>query len=480
MKGIKGILTCLTLAVFALLLFPRETPAAEPARAAGGVYIEDVNVAGMTEEEISQAVSAKVSQLQQDTVVLYVGGSSVTVTAGELGLTCTNMDVVQQAMAAGRQGNVLRRFRMERYVERNGPLVLELELSVSAEAVQSVVEQKCVPLNRDAVNMGLAREADGSFSITPKQDGVSVKVEETSAKIVEYMESDWHGGTGGVTAETEVIAARGDEDQLALVQDVLGAGSTEYGTWNANRSTNIEVGASKLNGIVLYPGEEISVADTLTPFTAEEGYLPAASYEMGSVVDSYGGGICQVSTTLYLAVLRAELEVTERSSHSMIVSYVKPSMDAAIAEGVKDFRFVNSTDAPIYIEASAGDGKVAFAIYGHETKDSSRTVEFESETLSVTETATKITLDSSVSYGDVEETSSGHEGSSARLWKIIRVDGTEQSREQINSSEYQMSPRTYTVGTGGAGAEALSALSAAASSGDLNRVYEVLDQYPDG
>ena len=164
------------------------------------------------------------------------------------------MDVVQQAMAAGRQGNVLRRFRMERYVERNGPLVLELELSVSAEAVQSVVEQKCVPLNRDAVNMGLAREADGSFSITPKQDGVSVKVEETSAKIVEYMESDWHGGTGGVTAETEVIAARGDEDQLALVQDVLGAGSTEYGTWNANRSTNIEVGASKLNGIVLYPG----------------------------------------------------------------------------------------------------------------------------------------------------------------------------------------------------------------------------------
>ena len=220
------------------------------------------------------------------------------------------------------------------------------------------------------------------------------------------------------------------------------------------------------------------MADTLTPFTAEEGYLPAASYEMGSVVDSYGGGICQVSTTLYLAVLRAELEVTERSSHSMIVSYVKPSMDAAIAEGVKDFRFVNSTDAPIYIEASAGDGEVAFAIYGHETRDSSRTVEFESETLSVTETATKITLDSSVSYGDVEEISSGHEGSSARLWKIIRVDGTEQSREQINSSEYQMSPRTYTVGTGGAGAEALSALSAAASSGDLNRVYEVLDQYP--
>ena len=84
------------------------------------------------------------------------------------------------------------------------------------------------------------------------------------------------------------------------------------------------------------------------PFDAENGYALAASYEMGKVVDSYGGGICQVSTTLYVAVLKAELEVTERYSHSMIVHYVDPSMDAAIAEGLKDLKFINNTDAPIY------------------------------------------------------------------------------------------------------------------------------------
>ena len=208
--------------------------------------------------------------------------------------------------------NVLQRYRMAKYVKENGPLVLEMDLSVSSEAVQRVVEEKCVPLNCAAVDMGLVRNSDGSFSITPKQDGVSVKVDETVSKIVEYMTSEWHGGLGGVSAETDVVAAQGDESQMSLVQDVLGSGSTEYATWNANRSTNIAVGASKLNGIVLYPGEELSVGDTMAPFTAEAGYLPAASYEMGSVVDSYGGGICQVSTTLYLAVLRAELEVTER------------------------------------------------------------------------------------------------------------------------------------------------------------------------
>ncbi|MFR6330334.1 MAG: VanW family protein [Eisenbergiella sp.] len=214
-----------------------------------------------------------------------------------------------------------------------------------------------------------------------------------------------------------MVEAQGDEEQLALVQDVLGESSTEYGTWNTNRSTNISVGASRLNGIVLYPGEELSVGDTMAPFTAEEGYLPAASYEMGSVVDSYGGGICQVSTTLDLAVLRSELEVTERYSHSMTVSYVKPSMDAAIAEGVKDFKFVNNTDAPIYIEASAGDGEVAFAIYGHET-GSVQNGGVEARRC-LPQNRLRPLRWILLSYGSVTETSSGHTGSSARLWKIV-------------------------------------------------------------
>ena len=92
-------------------------------------------------------------------------------------------------------------------------------------------------------------------------------------------------------------------------------------------------GASKLNGHIIYPGETFSVTAAVIPFTAENGYMLAPSYESGSVVDSYGGGICQVSTTLYNAVLDAELEVVERHNHSMTVSYVEASKDAAIAEG---------------------------------------------------------------------------------------------------------------------------------------------------
>ena len=96
----------------------------------------------------------------------------------------------------------------------------------------------------------------------------------------------------------------------------------------------MENGCRLINGTTLYPGEEFSTLDKISPFTEANGYYPAGSYLNGMVVDSLGGGICQVSTTLYNAVLLSELEVTQRSNHSMIISYVKPSMDAAIAEGI--------------------------------------------------------------------------------------------------------------------------------------------------
>lgn len=106
----------------------------------------------------------------------------------------------------------------------------------------------------------------------------------------------------------------------------------------------------------------------------DNGYYPAPSYESGQVVDTYGGGICQVSTTLYNAVLKAELQVNERHNHTMLVSYVDPSKDAAIAEGLMDFVFTNNTDAPIYIYGVGYQGTLNFTIYGHETEI--RTVRF--------------------------------------------------------------------------------------------------------
>ncbi|MFQ7768945.1 MAG: VanW family protein [Fusicatenibacter saccharivorans] len=211
-------------------------------------------------------------------------------------------------------------------------------------------------------------------------------------------------------------------------------------------------------------------------FDAENGYALAASYEMGKVVDSYGGGICQVSTTLYVAVLKAELEVTERYSHSMIVHYVDPSMDAAIAEGLKDLKFINNTDAPIYIEASADGSTLHFAIYGHETRDPNRTVRYESETTSTEDPTPGLTEDANASFGTIEQTSYGYQGSTARLWKIVNDNGNE-TKEQVNSSTYRMTSDVYTVGTKTDNAAARAEMQAAIAANDLAKAKEVAAKY---
>lgn len=476
-KWIRG-LAAAAVGLFAAFGIPEAVQAAEPKTALEGIYVENISVGGMTEEEITQAVNAKVEELKNSTIQLNAGNQSIQVTAGDLGLTYTNTDIACQALFAGQRGNVLERFRVQRHLEETGPEVLELQFSVDAEAVRSVIENQAAAMNTEAVDASLTLE-DGSFVVHEGQDGYVINADASVEKVVNYMSEEWHGGNGGAVLVTDVDEAQGDTEQLALVHDTLGSSSTDYSSSNSNRKQNVRRGAELINGTILYPGEEFSVEEAVVPFDEENGYAPAASYEMGNVVETYGGGICQVSTTLYLAVLRAELEVTERSNHSMIVNYVKPSMDAAIAEGYKDFRFVNNTDAPIYIMGYADGSEIGFIIYGHETRDPNRTVTYESETLTTTESTTELVEDSSASYGSVTQKSSGHTGYTARLWKVVTVNG-EETREQVNSSTYNMTPDTYAVGTNTDDSAALSAMRSAIESNDLSKVDAAASAYPGG
>lgn len=445
-----------------------------------GIYIENINVAGMNQAEIEAAVQQRLQELSAVPIDLYVGNAKTTVTAGELGLTWTNTGVVRQALDAGQKGNVFQRFQTRREIEKKGPKVYTLQYGVDEALVRAVIEGPCAALNHGAVNRGLQYNGDGTFTVLEGSDGAEVNVEAAVGTVTRFFSEEWRGGTAQITLDVNVVAAQGDAEQLSLVKDVLGESSTDYSSSSSSRRQNIETGVAKLNGKVIYPGEEFSVCDNVVPFNAENGYAPAPSYEMGSVVDSYGGGICQVSTTLYLAVLRAELEVTERYNHSMIVNYVKPSMDAAIAEGYKDFKFRNNTDAPIYILGYASGGEVGFVIYGHETRDrENRKVTYESETISETPIEEKIQTDSSLEFGQTKK-SSGHVGKEARLWKIVTVNGQEESREQVNSSVYNMSSNLTKVGTAGGDEQAVAALEAAAATNDINQVNAVLSQYPGG
>ena len=244
-----------------------------------------------------------------------------------MGLYYENTDLADIISSMGMNGNVLARYNIDNYINQNGAIFFSLDLRVDPGMVYNVVEAKVASLNRQPVNMKLGRYPDGTFTILPKTDGFHVLVTETAEGLTEYLNTEWHGGIGGYRAQVEIDEAI-DYPGLDVehMTSLLGTGVTEYeiaGKYEA-RAANIANATSKINGTIVYPGEVFSTEQLMIPFTEENGYQYAAGYENGYVVDTIGGGICQVSSTLYRAVLEAELEVVERYQHSMSVGYVEP------------------------------------------------------------------------------------------------------------------------------------------------------------
>ena len=165
------------------------------------------------------------------------------------------------------------------------------------------------------------------------------------------------------------------EDNV-LFRDVLGECQTPH-TDNENRNTNLALACAALNGVVLDPGETLSYNDTVGQRTAEKGYLPAPAYSGHTLVDSLGGGVCQVSSTLYYCSLLADMEIVDRVNHGYSVSYMDWGLDATVNWGGPDFKFKNNTNYPIKIEAEVSGGYVKMRILGTDEKDYYVKMEYE-------------------------------------------------------------------------------------------------------
>ena len=434
------------------------------------VYIGGVNVSGMTEEQATKAVEEKLGKGTGGNYTVKIGDETTTATAENFGMEWTNREVVQEAMEVAKGGNLIKQYKDKKDLQVE-PKNFEVAYAPNEQAVKTYVEKLAEEYNRDAEE-GDITFANGYPEVTGGETGIAVNVDQSVSSIMKALEGD---GTE-LTVVAEVQKPSVTKEELSQVKDVLGTATTYYGS-SYERNTNVEVGASKINGTLIMPGETFSVTAAVTPFNADNGYYPAPSYESGQVVDTYGGGICQVSTTLYNAVLKAELQVDERHNHTMLVSYVDPSKDAAIAEGLMDFIFTNNTDAPSYIYGVGDQGTLNFTIYGHETRDPNRSISFRSETLSQTDASTNVKLvaKSDQNIGYLNQTQSAHQGLEAVLWKdIVNADGTTDT-VQVNSSSYQASPAIYEVGIVSPNTQASAAIQTAIANNDLATVQAIIN-----
>ena len=406
-----------------------------------GVTVEHVAVGGMTKDQATEAVSEETEKRGRQVLEVEVNGSVVTTTLAEVGYTFSAEEFLDEAMKVGRRGNLIENYK-EIKEARNTGVSFGINRQMDEKVLKKFVKKKCKKMCTSAQNAQVSME-NGEFVYTDSQEGVTLDVAATVENIQKAV-SEAKDDTSAirVVATVEVEKPKISKETAERCKDKIGSFSTTFNAGNVNRSKNVANAARLISGSVLYPGETFSVHDAISPLTEENGYYAAASYNQGKVEDTLGGGVCQVSTTLYNAVLRAELEVVERSPHSMVVSYVKPSMDAAIAGDYKDFKFKNNTDVPIYIQG----GTLYFNIYGEETRSEDRTVTFESEVTDTIEPgADKITYDKTKPELYTSVTQEAHTGYKAILWKIVDENGKE-SKTQVNSSTYAASPRYVTKG----------------------------------
>lgn len=432
-----------------------------------GVYIGNTEVAGLTLKEAEERVKSDLSAYAEEKVLLTLeDGRTGQVTLGSLGLTVDNLDsAAKEAVDYGKKGNAASCYKILKKAEKKqNHKKFEASYKITEESAEKALKDAMGGLLNVPENAKVS-QGDSGIEITEGKPGETIDIKKTVAAINQMLGGDWEGKGGSVRASVTYVDPDIQADDLKDMTDLLGSYTTVYGR-DPGSAQNIESGAGHIGGLLLKPGEEISVNAVMEPYTAENGYTEADSFEGDQVVQTMGGGICQVSTTLYNAVLLAELEVTERYPHTMMVSYVEPSMDAAIADDVLDLGLKNNLDTSIYIESITADSCLTFNIYGKETRPASRTVQYISETTETKDPEGKRFVATQDAAGIYYTQSPAEPEVSARLWKAVYENGAEVSRDIVNYSQYLPSKETVAVGTASERKEITDKLNAAIQTQD--------------
>lgn len=391
---------------------------------AEGLYIDEYYVGGMTIAEARDVLQKAYEGAGQTAATVYWQTNPVKTNLADLGLYWSIDDALSRAATLWQQGNLIRRYKIRQDLTGS-----EYHLSMKKRLTQSAVENFLTDYVADVYDIApkdakLTHTGNG-FEVSQDEDGLGVDIDATWKKIaMAYAENEDDYTEITVEAELETVRPHCPTDDLKLIKDLLGSSYTDYSVGSATRSVNVEVATDNVSGVVVMPGDTVSVSERMKPRTAENGYQSGGTMVNGVIEDSIGGGICQVSTTLYNALLKAEVQIDERHNHSMVVSYVSPGKDAAVSEdGGKDLVFTNNRETPIYIEGYTDGTNVYFFVYGVEDRPENRKVTFEA-----TETYRK-----EYAEGGVEV--------DAYLEKIVTIDGEEVSRVKLHTDHYEPSSR---------------------------------------
>lgn len=277
--------------------------------------------------------------------------------------------------------------------------------------------------------------ASDKFLFTEGTPGIVVDQEKLASDLVDVAVNGSYDAV--IAAEVNTTQPKYSEAEARKRYEKLASFTTET-TANEKRNTNMRLAAEAINGTIVKPGEEFSFNKIVGPRTAEKGYQEAAAYNSGEVVQELGGGVCQVSSTLYQVAFRSGMNITYRRSHTFEPNYVTPGQDAAISWDYPDFRFVNTSEAAIGIRASYSNRKTTVAIYGVPVLEEGVTWSLESEKVEELEPPeSTYEEDPTLAPGTEVVKKAGTKGSRWVTYKVVKKNGEVIERTEDHSKEYK-------------------------------------------
>ncbi|MBR4878614.1 MAG: VanW family protein, partial [Clostridia bacterium] len=237
-----------------------------------------------------------------------------------------------------------------------------------------------------------------------------------------------------------------DEQYKSMIfRDVLSSQSTSFNGNQVSRTSNIRIAAKDCETVIM-PGEEFSYTEQVGKITREKGYQDALVFSQGEVVDGLGGGVCQVSSTIYMAAMYADMEITVRRNHSFVVSYTPVGQDATFVYGGQDFKFRNNTNFPIKVETAVGKSTITVKIIGTQ-ETPGKSVKVITEILSTNPYEEQHVYDPTLAPNEVKVKNVGYTGYKANTYRIIYIDGVEVSKTHEATSTYKRLDKVTLYGT---------------------------------
>ncbi|MBS4882620.1 MAG: VanW family protein [Peptoniphilus harei] len=407
-----------------------------------GVKIEDIDVSNLSKEDALKEVKSVTDEMIKNKVVNFIYEDiTVPVPLRDFGYKLNLEDAINKAYSYGRSDNIFYNYIdiIKGYIfKKNFVAKADIEDAKREEVILNIGNK----IFKKAVDAHPVINEDGSVTIKDSEIGRYMDINEAKDLInLDILHED------KIELPVYKTEPKIYSNYYDGINKKLGDFETDYSSSIKNRKENIRLAASKFNNMKLNPGDEISFNDVVGEISEKTGFKSATVIVGGEYESGIGGGICQVSTTLYNSLILSDLEITERHNHSRPIHYVDLGTDAAVARGYKDLKFKNNTNNPILILSEANGEKLNFKVLGNGS-DRDYEVKIIPQLLGTVSPGVDTIYSDALPDGESTVRESGARGYSYKTYKEIIKNGEVVDKKEISKSYYLPKDKVVVVGTG--------------------------------